>query len=238
MARPGVAWLGGVTARRGRAGNTPTTGEADDTFVDRRSVKVGTSWVMRTRAIFSRLVFDDRSRARPRGRGLFQHQAVGRDRLARTSALATTGRSAAGCSVDSRRRSPKAADRAQGVAGQGLAWPIRAGRLAALAKAWHMARLGVAGQSEGHGKAGYGLVWRGTARRGRAGSGAGHGRARHGLAWLGMARQGVAFLPRRQNNRAPRVVSRLWRRAGVIKVCSPGAGRFGAEFLRKGNKDA
>ena len=46
----GLAWRG--TARRGRAGNTPTTGEADDTFVDRRSVKVGTSWVMRTRAIF------------------------------------------------------------------------------------------------------------------------------------------------------------------------------------------
>jgi hypothetical protein len=46
----GLVWRG--TARRGRAGNTPTTGEADDTFVDRRSVKVGTSWVMRTRAIF------------------------------------------------------------------------------------------------------------------------------------------------------------------------------------------
>ena len=32
------------------------------------------------------------------------------------------------------------------------------------------ARLGVAGQSEGHGKARLGLAWRGTARRGRAGN--------------------------------------------------------------------
>ena len=81
-----------------------------------------------------------------------------------------------------------------------------------------MARLGVAGQRAG-GMARSGMAWLGGVRHGAAG-------------------QGVAFLTRRQNNRAPRVASRLWRRAGVVKVCSPGAGRFGAEFLRKGNKDA
>ena len=53
--------------------------EQQDTFVDRRSVKVATSRVIRTRAIFPNLVSDNRSRARPRCRRPFQHQAVGGD---------------------------------------------------------------------------------------------------------------------------------------------------------------
>ena len=119
------------TARRGRAGNTPTTGEADDTFVDRCSVKVGTSGVMRMRAIFPDRSLTIEAEHDPDVADLFNIKLLAEIVPARASALATTGRSAAGCSVDSRRRSPRAADRAQGVAGQGLARPIRVGRLAA-----------------------------------------------------------------------------------------------------------
>ena len=48
-----------------------------------------------------------------------------------------------------------------------------------LAKAWHIARLGLAGQSEGHGKARHGLAWWGTARQGREHAEDGQGRVLH-----------------------------------------------------------